>query len=235
MLNVLQLNKHRQEECTGCIKRQCPCRDCGALFPTPARLLNHRIAVHPECLVVVTDRKSYRCFKCSQSFQTEDDLLKHQEKDACNINCGVKSRDKIHGRKAKNAAALVINKKIKKEGAEERKRYNDSATTERCLSNGPQMELLIPCSEADCDLLFPSVDSLRAHKRQGHGPPNRKTYTCPECDQTYAQLQQLNTHVASVHHSGYTCTTCGKFFARESALKTHQKAHTEGTELSEQR
>ncbi|KAG7237410.1 hypothetical protein INR49_032405 [Caranx melampygus] len=47
-----QLTKHRRQEC---IERRCPCRDCGALFPSPSRLRSHRIAVHPHRPVVADD------------------------------------------------------------------------------------------------------------------------------------------------------------------------------------
>lgn len=177
MLIVLQLNKHKRHEC---IERRCPCGDCGALFPSASRLRNHRIAVHPEHPVVVDDINTYQCCKCSQGFQTEEELLKHQEKFASNLNCDVKPQGKKRGRKPKHTShvGVVDSKKIKKEeGAEECKGCNDS-TTEGCPSNEPQTELKIPCPEADCDLLFPSVATLRAHKKESHGPPPCKTHTC---------------------------------------------------------
>lgn len=165
LFNVLQLNKHRRYEC---IERRCPCRDCGALFPSPSRLRSHRIAVHPQRPVVADDVNTYQCCKCSQGFQTEEDLLQHQEKYASNLNCDVKPPGKKRGRKPKYAAHLgTIDTKVKQEDGE----GCDDSTTEGCPSNELQTELKIPCSEADCDLVFPSVTALRAHKREKHGPP----------------------------------------------------------------
>ncbi|XP_029701383.1 zinc finger protein 91-like [Takifugu rubripes] len=96
-----ELNKHRREECTECMERRCPCKDCGALFPNSERLLNHRIAMHPECLVVVRDMNAYQCSKCSQCFQTEDELVNHQEESACNVNHDVKLQGKKRGHNSK--------------------------------------------------------------------------------------------------------------------------------------
>lgn len=229
----MQLNKHKRQEC---IERRCPCSDCGALFPSPARLRNHRIAVHREHPVAVDDINTYQCCKCNQGFQTEEELLKHQEKFASNLNCDIKPQGKKRGRKPKHTAhsAAVDSKRIKKEEeAEGCKGYSDS-TMERFLSKEQEMELKIPCPEAECDLLFPSVSALRAHKREDHGSLPHKTHMCTECDESYAWPEQLSVHMAKVHHSGHTCSTCGKIFAQENILMTHQRTHAEGEELAEQ-
>ena len=169
MLNILQLNKHRRQEC---IERRCPCKDCGALFPSPSRLRKHRIAVHPECPVVVSDVNTYQCFKCHRGFQTVEELLKHQKKFACNRNCDIKLQGKKRGSKPNGDAYLGLadSKKSKQEeGAEEHKGGSDSST-KKCPLNEPQVERKIPCPEADCDLSFASVAALRAHKRENHRP-----------------------------------------------------------------
>uniref|UniRef100_A0A674MS27 C2H2-type domain-containing protein n=1 Tax=Takifugu rubripes TaxID=31033 RepID=A0A674MS27_TAKRU len=202
-----ELNKHRREECTECMERRCPCKDCGALFPNSERLLNHRIAMHPECLVVVRDMNAYQCSKCSQCFQTEDELVNHQEESACNVNHDVKLQGKKRGHNSKMMLMwrlLLTRKSRRSRGLE------------------TQIELKIPCSETGCDFVFPSVEALRTH-------------ACTECDQRYTRLEQLSAHMASIHQSGYTCNTCGKCFAQESLLKTHQKTHRKKEEVAEQR
>lgn len=212
MLYVLQLNKHRRQEC---IERRYPCSDCGALFPSPSRLRIHRIAMHPEC--VSEDINTYQCCKCSQGFQTEEELLKHQEKFASSLNCDVKPQGKKRGRKHKNAAqsGVVDRKKIKQEeGAEECKGYSD-CTTEGSPANKLQTELKIPCPEADCDLLFASVAVLRAHKKECHGLPPCKTYACTECNESCTRPEQLKANMVTDHRSGFTCLTCAKSFAQE--------------------
>lgn len=236
MFNVLQLTKHRRHEC---IERRCPCRDCGALFPSPSRLRNHRIAVHPQHPIVADDINTYQCCKCSSGFHTEEELLQHQERFASNLNCDVKPPAKKRGRKPKYTAqvGIVNSKKIKQEeGAEECKGYDDSPT-EGCAPSEVLPELKIPCPEADCDLIFPSVAALRVHKKEKHGfpLPPLKAHACTECDESYARPDQLKAHMARAHRSGYTCPTCGKSFARESVLKVHQNTHTEGEEETEKR
>ncbi|KAG8005285.1 hypothetical protein GBF38_011271 [Nibea albiflora] len=227
-----ELNKHRRHEC---IERRCPCRDCGALFPSPSRLRNHRIAVHPQRPVVADDINTYQCCKCSCGFQTEEELLQHQETFANDLNCEIKPQGKKRGRKPKYAAQMEMAdiKKIKQE--EEAEEGCNNSITEGCASNDVQTELKIPCSEADCDLTFPSVAALRAHKREEHGPLPRKALTCIECEESYTRPEQLKIHMARAHRAEYTCHTCGKSFARESILKIHQNTHTEGEEEAEQR
>lgn len=230
----MQLNKHRRHEC---IERRCPCRDCGALFPSPSRLRIHRIAVHPQRPVVVDDINTYQCCKCSHGFQTEEELLQHQERFANDQNCNIKPQGKKRGRKPKYTAQVgtVDSKKIKQgEESEECEGFNAS-TTEGCPSSEPQTKLKIPCPEADCDLVFPSVAALRAHKKETHGPSLHKAHTCTDCDESYARPEQLKAHVARAHSSGYSCPTCGKSFGRERILQIHLNTHTEGEEIAEQR
>ncbi|XP_010790717.1 zinc finger protein 595-like [Notothenia coriiceps] len=229
-----ELNKHRRHDC---IERRCPCRDCGALFPSPSRLRNHRLAVHPQNPMVADDIHTYQCCKCSSGFLTEEELLEHQERFANDINCDVKPQAKKRGRKPKNATQgeMVESKKIKQEEeARECEEDNDSST-EDCPSTELQPELKIPCSEANCDLIFPSVAALRAHKSEAHGPPSGNAHTCSECEESYARPEQLKAHMARDHHPGYTCPTCGESFEQESTLTTHQDTHTEGEEAAEQR
>lgn len=212
MLYVLQLEEHRRQEC---MERRFPCSDCGALFLGPWRLRNHRIAVHPKCEAVV-DVNTYQCCKCSQGFETEEELLKHQEKFASALNCEVKPQGKKRGQNPKSAAQFgVADKKIKQEeGADECQGYSDY-TTERFPSSEPQTEPKIPCPEADCNLLFSSVAVLRAHKKECHGPLPCKTYTCTECNESFTRPKQLKANKVTNHCSGFACLTCGKSFAQE--------------------
>ncbi|XP_067354923.1 zinc finger protein 16-like isoform X2 [Channa argus] len=228
-----QLNQHRRHEC---IERRCPCRDCGALFPSPSRLRSHRMAVHPQSPVVADDINTYQCCKCGSGFQTEDELLQHQEKFANDLNCNIKPQSKKRGRKPKCAAqGIVHSKKIKQEEEVEgcEGRYN--STAEGCPSDEVQQPLKIPCPEADCDLIFPSVAALRAHKKDQHGTLSGKSHACTECKESFARPEQLKRHMTKAHRSSHTCSTCSKSFARESALKVHKNTHTEGEEVAEKR
>uniref|UniRef100_A0A3P8PDW3 C2H2-type domain-containing protein n=1 Tax=Astatotilapia calliptera TaxID=8154 RepID=A0A3P8PDW3_ASTCA len=217
-----ELNQHRRHECK---ERRCPCRDCGASFPSPSRLRSHRIAMHPQPPEQADDLNTFQCCKCHQSFQTEEELLQHQEKFAREINCDAKLQGKKRGRKPKHAAqgATGDSKRIKQEGADNHEEYSDPPT-DGCSSS----ELQIPCPEADCDLIFPSVLALRAHKQVGHNP-----HACIQCDESFAQREQLSAHKATAHNSRYTCLTCAKSFTRESSLKAHESTHTEREEGAE--
>lgn len=191
--------------------------------------------MHPQRPAVVDDVNTYQCCKCSHGFQTEEELLQHQEKFASDQNCDVKPQGKKRGRKPKYVAqaGTVDSKKIKQEdGVGECQGYSDS-TTEGFPPCELQPELKIPCPEAACDLVFPSVAALRAHKKEKHGPPSSKA--CTECDESYTQPEQLNAHTARAHESGYTCPTCGENFTQESVLKIHQSTHTESEEAAEKR
>ncbi|TNN63792.1 Zinc finger protein 12 [Liparis tanakae] len=214
-----ELNKHRRHEC---VERRCPCRDCGTLFPSPSRLRNHRLAAHPQRSSVADDINTYQCCKCTHSFKTEEELLQHQETFASDINCGVKPQGKKRGRKPKNAAqgGTVESKKVKEEDEDEEEDYNDS-TMEDCPANELQPELKIPCSEANCDLIFSSLEAIRAHKRDAHGPFPHNPHTCTECDESYAEPEQLTAHVARDHHPGSTCPISEEGFEQDSTLEIH--------------
>ncbi|XP_020504248.1 oocyte zinc finger protein XlCOF22 [Labrus bergylta] len=231
-LTYTEVNKHRRHDCIG---RKFPCRDCGALFQSTSRLRYHRIAEHPKGSLIADDVNTYQCCKCSCGFQTEKELLQHQETFADSVNCDVKPQGKKRGRRPKNAAqgGTIEGKKFKTE-EESEEGCNDS-TTEGCSSNEPQTQLKIPCPEANCDLLFPSVTALRAHKRGEHGPTSLKPHRCTECDESYAQPEQLKAHISQSHGSEYNCPTCVKSFTTEGDLQIHQNTHTDGEEVAEKR
>ncbi|KAG9275934.1 zinc finger protein 420-like [Astyanax mexicanus] len=80
----------------------------------------------------------------------------------------------------------------------------------------------IPCTE--CDLTFPALAPLRAHKKEKH--TQKKPHPCKECEESFNRAQQLEAHMSRAHTAGrYNCSTCGKSFSRESNLKAHQQSH----------
>lgn len=188
------MNKHRRRECR---KRRSLCTDCGVLFPSIAQLRTHRLAAHPEGSIMAND-DNYECLKCGRGFEAEGDLQLHQEKFADQTNCDAKPPGKKRGRKPKCAAA--------NDGKRMKEKDSDSPT-EGCSS----AQLMIPCPEGECDLIFHSVAALRAHKRVEHGPPPRNAPS-----------------------SEYSCPICGQSFARESSLRAHQISHTKEEEEDEE-
>ncbi|XP_071373836.1 zinc finger protein 572-like [Centroberyx affinis] len=229
-----ELTAHRRQECS---ERQYVCKDCGIVFRSPARLRTHRITIHPRP-EESEDAKTYRCDKCSRRFQTEEELVQHQESFAGDQNCDVRPPPKKRGRPPKKAAEreMTSNKGgAGEEGGDKESPTNGTKQRGRPPKE-PQTELKIPCPEANCDLVFPSVAALRAHKKDHHGPPlpPRKAHPCTECEESYARPEQLKAHVARAHSSSrHNCPTCGKSFGRESNLKAHQKTHTEGEEAAD--
>lgn len=229
-MNLFQVNQHRRQEC---IERRFPCQDCGSLFPSPARVRHHRITMHSQSSVVPGNTNTHKCCKCRRSFQTEDELLQHQEKYAYNVKCGIITPAKKRGRKPKNTAqgGIVDGKKIKTESEE----GFDDSPSEGCPSDKQQTQLQIPCPEEDCDLVFSSVTALRAHKRAEHGPSSNKPHTCTQCDESYARPEQLQAHMSKTHCSEYTCPTSGEGCVSQGDIKIHQDTHTEGEEAAEKR
>lgn len=81
-----------------------------------------------------------------------------------------------------------------------------------------------PCPE--CDLTFPGLIQLRAHKKEKHTP--RKAHPCAECEESFARPEQLEAHITRAHAIGrLICATCGKSFGRERTLRAHEKSHQE--------
>ncbi|XP_029958526.1 zinc finger protein 576.2 [Salarias fasciatus] len=81
-----------------------------------------------------------------------------------------------------------------------------------------------PCP--DCELTFPALLQLRAHKKEKHTP--RKAHPCEECEESFARPEQLDAHMSRAHAADrLSCPTCGKSFGRERTLKAHQKTHEE--------
>uniref|UniRef100_A0A672FGW3 C2H2-type domain-containing protein n=2 Tax=Salarias fasciatus TaxID=181472 RepID=A0A672FGW3_SALFA len=183
------LNKHRRHDC---VERKYLCKDCDILFPTVARLRNHRTEIHVRAAALARDLDAHRCHKCSCSFQSDEALQQHLLKYANDMNCGRR-------RRKTKPEELVGTKKMKQEEDDD----DDGSPTEGCSS----AEMQIPCSEPDCELVFPSVAALRVHKKEAHGSLQRKAASAE-----------------------YSCPICGKSFARVTTLKAHQCTHTEGEE-----
>ncbi|XP_028819586.1 zinc finger protein 576.2 [Denticeps clupeoides] len=247
-----ELTDHRRNLCA---ERHCVCKDCGILFRGPAKLRTHRLAHHSqpvdEQAEADDETKTYRCAKCQRGFQTEAELVQHQENHAGDENCNGKPPVKKRGRPPKkaNVAATVSepeNSEKKEEEAKENSGEEEIKEEEAAGEKKPaepkegkrrgrppkqQEEVQIPCPIADCKLTFSSLSSLRSHKKEMHGrpPPPRKPHACTECTESYAQPEQLQAHMARAHGSNrHTCPTCGKSFGRESNLKAHQKTHSDG-------
>lgn len=201
-----EVTKHRRWDCG---KRKCPCKDCGINFPNPSRLIQHRLKVHSSRVGTPMDEDlTYRCFKCNCIFQNEDELIDHQERDLDCTICDPKPPPKKRGRKPKTESRSA------------------KTVANVCTVKKEKAELEIPCSEANCDLVFPSVDALRAHKKEAHVRSSRKLHKYLESEQTFAEAEKLTINKSKDHCSKeYVCPTCGEGFSDTSLLLDHMCSH----------
>ncbi|XP_043993523.1 zinc finger protein 583-like [Gambusia affinis] len=181
-----ELNQHRRKDCG---ERRFLCVDCGARFPVPFRLRKHRIAMHPEKEAAAEDIDMFQCCKCGVVFQTEDELLQHQEETSdCDLE---ESRGKKRPCEHTPASQEVeVDKKIKQEDSA--KKYRDSTSSVECK---------IPCPEDDCNWMFATIEALRAHKKDLHRPRPLKAlsseYSCLTCGKSFARESTLKAHQTS--------------------------------------
>ncbi|XP_012685034.1 zinc finger and SCAN domain-containing protein 10-like isoform X2 [Clupea harengus] len=239
-----ELTDHRRNLCS---ERHCVCKDCGMLFRGPAKLRTHRLTRHPAPDAPPPDDGfTHRCPKCQQGFETEAELLQHQEEHAGDEHCNGKPPPRKRGRPPKQQQEPVPEAENgEKKEAEEVLVTHPSEGGENSAEVGTakrrgrppkqqqqqKPELKIPCPMEECKTVCSSVAQLRAHKKEAHArpPPPRKAHACSECEESYGRAEQLQAHMARAHGSNrHTCPTCGKSFGRESNLKAHQQIHSEG-------
>ncbi|XP_034553620.1 zinc finger protein 576.2 [Notolabrus celidotus] len=272
-----ELTTHRRQVCP---EKQLVCKDCNETFRSPGLLRTHRLTQHPRPDVEPAEQpevptKIHRCKKCSQSFDTESELIEHQEKYPEGQQCNGSAQPvKKRGRPTKTedppAGAEKKGKRKKKDEAEapeEEEKATDTSesaaspteekgkagaakrgrpakaapkseteetkspedesqasTKEKKPKVDPAPARQHPCPE--CDLTFPALIHLRAHKKEKHTP--RKAHPCEECEESFARPEQLDAHMSRAHVVGrFACATCGKSFGRERTLKAHEKSHPE--------
>ncbi|KAM3614328.1 uncharacterized protein V6R79_012807 [Siganus canaliculatus] len=128
------------------------------------------------------------------------------------------------GRPSKATGAAVA--AVKSEAEDKKTPEDDSQAQgkEKKAKAAPAVPRQHPCPE--CDLAFPGLIQLRAHKKEKHTP--RKAHPCEECEESFARPEQLDAHMSRAHAVGrFACATCGKSFGRERTLKAHEKSHPE--------
>lgn len=177
-------------------------------------LRNHRLATHPvrsDAADPADATKFHRCAKCNAGFNTEAELLQHQEDHAGSEHCnGGAPAKRPRGRPPKTEKPA----KQKKEATpveEGEKEKEEEATVEAAKAK-------------------PKKEAVAAVASRRGRPPKavpKKAHPCGECEESFARPEQLEAHVTRVHTEGrYTCPTCSKSFSRESNLKAHQQSHT---------
>lgn len=222
-------------------------------------LRNHRLAMHPQEVADAT--KFHRCAKCNAGFNTEAELLYHQENHAGSQHCnGGPPAKKARGRPPKadgsaNAEEKQVKRKKKGE-AEEGKEDAPSAQKQAKprkkktaeAEDGKTTETADQPEQAETGDAAVATGKAESSPRRGRPPKaassakaeekkaaQKKAHPCGECEESFARPEQLQAHVSRVHTAGrHSCPTCGKSFGRESNLKAHQRTHTEGEEGDEE-
>lgn len=193
-------------------------------------LRNHRLATHPtrsDTADPSDATKFHRCAKCNAGFNTEAELLEHQENHAGSEHCNggppakrprgrPPKTDKPAKQKKEATAAAVAVEGEKGEEEEATAEAEAEATAEAAPAK------LKPKPK-------PKKEAAAAVASKRGRPPKavpKKAHPCGECEESFARPEQLEAHVTRVHTDGrYTCPTCSKSFSRESNLKAHQQSH----------
>ncbi|XP_061673889.1 PR domain zinc finger protein 10-like [Syngnathoides biaculeatus] len=153
------LFRHKRK---GCVKGVWRCRDCDARCRSLLHFHMHCIDEHDRDVVPAAKSGGRLCSICWRHFLTDEALHGHQERVD---NAEVKL---FNGERPREDKTGKVGGKRKKRIEEETEEDDDEEDDD---NEEEEEELQIPCPEADCDLVFPSVDALRAHKRSQHPPP----------------------------------------------------------------
>uniref|UniRef100_A0A3Q3WKG7 C2H2-type domain-containing protein n=1 Tax=Mola mola TaxID=94237 RepID=A0A3Q3WKG7_MOLML len=216
------------------------CKKCGQGFETEADLAEHQ-EKYPEGQQcngsAPTVKKRGRPTKTEEPPAAAEKKGKRKKKDEVEVpEEAVKTSSA-----AESAAAPPAEEKAKAGGAKRGRPSKAAAKSETENKKSPEDETEAaekekkpkadpaasrphPCPE--CDLTFPSLIQLRAHKKEKHAP--RKAHPCDECEESFGRQEQLDAHMSRAHAVGrFACSVCGKSFGRERTLKAHEKSHPE--------
>lgn len=224
------------------------CKDCSETFRSPALLRTHRLAQHPRPEAEVDEpddpTKTHRCGKCNRGFETESELIMHQENHAGDQHCnGSASPAKKRGRPFKAEDATVGEKKGKRrkkkeEGTEEAETGNNAeeaaaapAETKGKAAAAGGGRRGRPKAAAGEEAREDHSEAPAEEKKLKAAPALPKQHPCPECELTFPALAQLRTHKREKHipRKAHPCEECEESFARPEQLEAHKnRAHIKG-------
>ncbi|XP_051926176.1 gastrula zinc finger protein XlCGF17.1-like [Hippocampus zosterae] len=145
--NFSGLYRHKR---TGCVEGVWRCRDCGVRCRSLMDFHLHCIEEHDKDVVSAAQSGGRLCSICWRHFLTDEALRNHQDRvDGAVMQPTVKRNLQTKTTKVRDKKKRVEDDDVNKDNEEDK-------------------ELRIPCPEDDCDLVFPSIDALRAHKRSQH-------------------------------------------------------------------
>ncbi|XP_023689033.1 zinc finger protein 576.2 [Paramormyrops kingsleyae] len=240
-----ELTSHRRQVCP---ERQFSCRDCGESFRGPALLRSHRLAQHPPRSEADQDgddtTKTHRCGKCGRGFETEAELLQHQENHAGDQHCNGRAPAKRKGRPPKTEEAANGEKK----GKRRKKAGEGEEGDESGVSNHAEAEPAVPVAAALAAEVKGKTGARRgrppkviqgAEAKVGQAQADNKKaarqHPCPDCKLSFPGLAQLRLHKKEKHsrppppRKAHPCGECEESFARPEQLKAHMaRAHCAG-------
>ncbi|XP_056142035.1 zinc finger protein 267-like [Lampris incognitus] len=244
-----ELTTHRRQVCP---ERQFVCKDCSKTFRSPTLLRSHRLAMHPRPEVEVGEQpedpiKTHRCRKCGLGFETEADLVVHQEKYSAGEHCnGNTAPVKKRGRPPKTEETAGAEKKGKRKKKEEGEATEEAVKDNSAETGAAPVEAKgkasgakrgRPPKAATASVTAErksSEDDSQApakEKKAKAAPVAPRQHPCPECDLTFPGLGQLRTHKKEKHtpRKAHPCEECEESFIRPEQLEAHKaRAHTAG-------
>lgn len=248
----MQLTSHRRQVCP---ERQLVCKDCNEVFRSAGLLRAHRLSEHPRPDLESAEQqddtsKTHRCDKCGQGFETEPELVAHQEKNSEGQQCnGSASTNKKRGRpsKAEELSSVSVDKKGKRKKKEEAETCEESAKASSASESAatpaedkgkpgggkrgrPSKAALKSDTEEKKSPEVESQAPVKEKKPKAEPAPARQ-HPCPDCDFTFPTLIQLRTHKKEKHtpRKAHPCDECEESFTRQEQLDAHMtRVHAVG-------
>ncbi|XP_060906845.1 zinc finger protein 576.2 [Labrus mixtus] len=245
-----ELTAHRRQVCP---EKQLVCKDCNEIFRSAGLLRTHRLTQHPRPDVEPAEQpedhtKTHRCAKCGQGFETEPELVAHQEKYPEGQQCnGSAPSVKKRGRPSKTEDPAGTEKKGKRKKKDEadvpEEEVKASSTSESAAplaeekgkagaaKRGRPAKAAAKSETEDKKSPEDESEASAKEKKPKEVPAPARQHPCPECDLTLPSLIQLRAHKKEKHtpRKAHPCEECEESFARPEQLDAHMsRAHVVG-------
>lgn len=234
-----------------CPERQFVCKDCNETFRSVGLLRTHRLTQHPRQDAETPEQlddatKTHQCKKCSQGFETETELVAHQEKCSDGQQCdssvqNLKKRGRPSKPEEQAAPAVAAEKKGKRKKKEEIETPEEAVKAvtppaeEKGKTGGAKRgRPAKSATKADAEnKKNPEEESQdeEKEKKAKADPAASRQHPCTECDLVFSTLVQLRAHKKEKHtaRKAHPCEECEESFTRQEQLDAHMsRAHAVG-------